>query len=308
MDLASGIIAAPVLPLDESGSIDWSAFDRYLESVAAGRPKAIAMNMAVSEVSSLTLAEQVDVIRRAKQVLHGKCTLVSGVNTTNAPAAVELGRRMIEAGAEALVAFPPVPAFLGPVSASMVGDFHADIAKGVDVPLIAFETNFISYPTGSISALSKIRNIVSIKDAAFNVDHTVANVTENLRIERPIGLMTGSDTFVLEAILMGCNGALIGLAATATAALVEMYELAVQNKITEAYEIWNRIAPIARICWRPPIRDYRVRIKYVLMRQGVIPSMKVRAPFPELTDGDRRDLDEAFEKTKFGDRAMHPAG
>ena len=31
----------------------------------------------------------------------------------------------------------------------------------------------------------------------------------------PIGVLTGSDTFILEAMLMGCDGALVGFAATA---------------------------------------------------------------------------------------------
>ncbi|MBN3801929.1 dihydrodipicolinate synthase family protein [Paraburkholderia sp. Ac-20336] len=307
MDLATGIIAAPVLPLDESDSIDWSTLGRYMEGIAAGRPRAIAMNMAVSEVSSLSIAEQIEVIRYAKRVLADGCTLVSGVNTTNGPAAVELGCQMIEAGAEALVVFPPVPAFLGPVTVSMVEDFHGYIAEHLGVPLIAFETNFISYPAGSITALSRIHNVVSIKDASFNIDHTVANVKENAKSDRPIGMLTGSDTFVLEAMLMGCDGALIGLAATATAALVEMHELVAARKITEAFDIWDRIAPIARIGWRAPIRDYRVRMKYVLMRQGVIPNMRVRVPFPGLSEIDRSDLDEAFDQCGFNAPRFHPA-
>ena len=55
-NLSSGIIAAAILPFTDSGAIDWNTLDRYIVQVAAGQPRAIAMNMAVSEVKAGGLA------------------------------------------------------------------------------------------------------------------------------------------------------------------------------------------------------------------------------------------------------------
>lgn len=306
--LASGIIAAAVLPFEENGAIDWKTLDRYIGEVAAGEPAAIAMNMAVSEVSSLEPQEQLEVIKRCKAALAGGCTLLSGLNVTHTGAARDHARRLVDAGAEGIVVFPPVPAFLGPVTVAMIDEYHRAVADAVSVPLVAFQTNFITYPKGAITALSKIPSLVSIKDASFNVDHTLANVKEAASAPRRIGVLTGSDTFILEAMLMGCDGALIGFAATATAALVRMHAFAAEGKITEAYEIWQKLAPLARICWRAPIRDYRVRTKYALMRQGVIPNFKVRAPFPTIAEEDRIDIDEAFRAFDLANVRFLPSG
>src|SRR5262245_4421467 len=220
--LASGIIVAAILPFTETDAIDWPTYDRYIAQVADGRPRAIAINMAVAEVSSLTEEEQLEIIRRTKAVLGGRCTLLSGVNVTNTAAAKSLSARMVDAGAEGIVIFPPVPAFLGaPPPISMIVDYHAAIAEAVpQVPLVAFQPPFVTYPKGTITELSKIETIVSIKDASFNVDNTVDNINEAKAAPRRIGVLTGSDTFILEAMLMGCDGALIGFAATATAEVV----------------------------------------------------------------------------------------
>ena len=306
--LASGIIAAAILPFEESGAIDWTTLERYIGQVSAGNPRAIAMNMAVSEVSSLEVSEQIEVIRRCKIAIAGRTPLLSGLNVTNTAAGIELAKRLADAGADGLVIFPPVPAFLGTPTVAMVADYHRAIAEAVRLPLLAFQTAFAPYPKGAITALSQIPSIVAIKDASFNVEQTLDNVKEANAAPRKIGMLTGSDTFILEAMLMGCDGALIGFAATATAALVEMHSLAAAGKITEAYEIWSKIGPLARVCWRTPIRDYRVRTKYALVKQGVIPSMKVRAPFPALTDVDRTDIDKAFLDFGLAHPRFLPAG
>jgi 4-hydroxy-tetrahydrodipicolinate synthase len=308
IDLSSGIIAAPIMPFHNDGSPDWKTLEHYIYQVGAGQPRAIAMNMALSEGSSLELQEQLEVIRRCKQVLEGGCHLLSGINANHTAGAIVLARKLVEAGADGLVVFPPVPAFYGPLPLEMIAAYHRDIANSVDVPLLAFQTSFVSYPPGSIKILSEIPGIVGIKDASFDVDQTLQNVKEGATLSRKIAILTGSDTFILEAILMGCDGALIGFASTATAALVQMHEFARKGKITEAYEIWNALAPLARIGWRQPRRDYRVRMKYVLMKQGIITNMTVRAPLPALSEADRHDIDETFKKFRLVDPRFFPAG
>jgi 4-hydroxy-tetrahydrodipicolinate synthase len=159
--LSSGVIAAAVLPYEENGAIDWPTLDRYIRQVAAGGPKAIAMNMAVSEVSCLDVPDQLEVIRRCKASIGGRCLLLSGVNATHTAAAVKLAGQLIEAGAEGLVLFPLLPAFIGAVSVDMVVDYHRAIAEVSTVPLIAFQTVFSKYPKGTITALSAIPSIVA---------------------------------------------------------------------------------------------------------------------------------------------------
>lgn len=306
--LASGIIAAPPLPFKEDAAIDWSTLERYIAQLAQGGPRAIVMNMAASEVHSLELDEQLEVIQRCKSVIAGSCMLLSGLNASHTAAARDLACRLVDAGAQGIVPFPPLPAFTAPIPVAMVEAYHRAVAEAVDVPILAFQTAATQYPKGTIAALAKIPSVVSIKDASFNIDNTVANINEAKAASRRIGVLTGSDTFVLEAMLMGCDGALIGLAGTATSELVRMQKLAESRSIADAYEIWDRIGPIARLCWRPPLRDFRVRTKYVLAKQGIFTNFKMRDPFPALDAQDRKEIDEVFEATRFADPRFLPAG
>jgi 4-hydroxy-tetrahydrodipicolinate synthase len=234
--------------------------------------------------------------------------LISGVNATHTGAAVAQAKQLLDVGAEGLVIFPPLPAFIGQVTVDMAVDYHRAIAAVAPVPIIAFQTVFTKYPKGTITALSEIPNIVAIKDASFDVEQTLENIKEARSAKRRIGVLTGSDTFILEAMLMGSDGALIGFAATATAEIIRMHALASAGKITEAYGIWDKLGPLARICWRTPLRDYRVRTKYALQLQGVLPGVKVRPPFAVITPADRADIDQAFREHGLASPRFHPAG
>jgi 4-hydroxy-tetrahydrodipicolinate synthase len=306
--LSAGIVAATVQPFHESGAIDWEATQRYIAQVAQARPAAIAINMAIGEVSSLDEAEQLENVRRCRNVVAGACPVIAGLSVTSTRAAQDLARKLADAGAEGIVVFPPVPAFLGGVTIAMIEDYHGAVAQSAGVPVVAFQNNIAAYPRGAITALSRIDGVAAIKEASFSVDNTLANIEEAAAAPRRIGVLTGSDTFILEAMLMGCDGALIGFAATATAAIVEMHAHAAAGRATEAYGLWRALGPLARICWRPPLRDYRVRMKYVLMKQGVLRNTYVRAPFPALAAEDRRDIDLAFERHRLGDARYLPAG
>ena len=225
-NLSSGIISAAILPFDDNGAIDWKTLERYIIQVAAGDPRAIAMNMAVSEVSSLEVAEQLEVIRRCKATLAGGCTLLSGLNVTHTAAA----RRSRQAARRCGRRRPgDLPAGAGvPQRAVGVDDRRLPPRRRRGRRRAAARL-----PDATSAAIRRARSprcrrsraIVAIKDASFNVEQTLDNVKEANSAKRKIGVLTGSDTFILEAMLMGCDGALIGFAATATAELVRMHAL-----------------------------------------------------------------------------------
>jgi len=109
-------------------------------------------------------------------------------------------------------------------------------------------------------------------------------------LPRKLGILTGSDTFICEAMVMGCDGALIGFASTATAELIDMQRRVAEKNFEAAFAIWERLGPLARYCWRNPIRDYRPRIKEVLLMQGLIAHATVRPPQLAVGDDERAQL------------------
>jgi 4-hydroxy-tetrahydrodipicolinate synthase len=306
-----GIVAAPALPMLPDASIDWDSLRSYLAWIAKQRPTAIAMNMDASEGPSLTRDEMLEVVRASREAINGACPLVSGLIVGSTADAVAFGKELKGAGAQGLAIFPPFPTFLGnPVPAKMIYDYHKAIADGVDLPLVAFQFPKAwgpDFPPETLRELVKIPQLIGLKEASFDTTKTLETIDTARTLPRKIGIMTGSDTFILEAMIFGCDGALIGFAGTATDQLIRMHQAVMVKDFDTAFEIWKRLGPLARYCWRAPIRDYRPRMKEVLVMQGLIRYAAVRPPQLPVDDAERAELRRLAEHAgliaKTGQRA-----
>ncbi len=290
----AGIVAAPFLPMLPDESIDWTSLSPYIGWIAAQRPTAIAMNMDASEGPALDRDEQIAVLQASKEAIGGACPLFSGLIAGSTRDAVRWGRELEVAGAEGLAVFPPFPTFLGnPVPSEMIYRYHKAIADGVGLPLVAFQFPKAfgpDFPPDTLARLATIPEVVGLKEASFDTTKTVETIATAKTLPRKLGILTGSDTFICEAMVMGCDGALIGFAGTATRELIEMHRAVVAKDFVRAFALWDRLGPLARYCWRAPIRDYRPRMKEVLKLQGLIAHATVRAPQLGVDDAERAEI------------------
>ncbi|MDF2809636.1 MAG: hypothetical protein K0S56_667 [Microvirga sp.] len=298
-----GLISAPFLPMHGDGEIDWVSLRLYMNWVAEQRPAAIAVNMDAAEAPALTPQERVEVMRVCAEVVDGRIPLISGLIGGATDQMIAHGRDLLAVGAEGFCVFPPFPVFMGaPIPPEMIRRFHGDIGDALDVPLIAFQ-----FPRGwgpdysgeMLDALASIPQVIAIKESSFDANQTIQTVESVNALNNPIGILTGSDTFIYEAILMGCDGALIGFAGTAVAELVAMNDAIQGGDAQAGREIWNRLAPLARYCWRPPIRDFRPRMKEVLRLQGLIASNVVRRPQLDISDTEKREIKRLVEAARL---------
>ncbi len=289
-----GIVAAPMLPMKPDFSIDWDNLRSYMAWIAKTKPLAIAMNMDASEGPSLSRAEMLEVVRVSREAIGGACALVSGLITGSTADAVAFGKELKAAGAEGFAVFPPFPTFLGnPVPSEMIYRYHAAIAEGVGLPIVGFQFPVAwgpNFPPDTLARLATIPQFLGLKEASFDTTKTVETIDAARKLPRKIGVLTGSDTFILEAMIMGCDGALIGFAGTATDQIIRMHNAVLARDFATAFEIWGRLGPLARYCWRAPIRDYRPRMKEVLVMQGIFRHAECRPPQLGVDEAERAEL------------------
>lgn len=278
----TGVIAAPFLPMHDDGEIDWQTLESYMDWIADQSPDGIVMNMDASEVIALSDDEQLAVVRACRSVIAGRVPFLSGVVAGSTRAAAAKAELLAAAGVDGLAVFPPFPTFSGtPVPEEMILRFHRAIADSANLPMLCFQ-----FPKGwgpdytpeILRAMAEIPQLIGIKEASFDVAQTLQTIEAAAALPRPISVLTGSDTFIFEAMLMGCSGALIGFAGGPAGPMTVMNRHVQAGRLSEAKAIWDRWGPIARVCWQPPIRDFRPRMKVVLQHLGVFASAACREP------------------------------
>lgn len=181
----------------------------------------------------------------------------------------------------------------------MIHRYHKAIADAARIPIICFQ-----FPKGwgpdytpeILKRMAEIPELVAIKESSFDVAQTLSTIEVAAALPRPIGVLTGSDTFIFEAMTMGCTGALIGFAGSFTRELVAMNAGVQNGDLAAARRIWIQLGPIARYCWRPPIRDFRPRMKEVLRLQGHVASAACREPQLGIDADERAEIARLMRK------------
>ncbi len=69
-----------------------------------------------------------------------------------------------------------------------------------------------------------------------------------------------------------------------------MIEAVQQRDYQPALAIWDRIGPMARMMWSPPLRDSRPRLEEALVMLGVLRGAAVRPSLLPISDDERRTL------------------
>lgn len=154
----------------------------------------------------------------------------------------------------------------------------------------------VEYPPEVLLELTKIKQVVALKESLEDAKKFVSTVRLLREAPRKITLLTGNDTFILEALLLGAEGALIGFGTLATDLQVEMFELFQKRRFDEAKAIAERLQPLIDAIFASPARNYRARTKEALVMLGVLENAYIRPPLLPISEAERNRLREALKK------------
>jgi len=293
-----GYIAAPVLPMRDDGAIDLDTMERYVRWIADDAPRAIVVNSSAGEGELLYPEERAQVLERVVESVGTRLPVIAGIISEFTEEAVAQARSAGRAGASGLLVFPP-RAFGGEgLPARTPVEYHRAIIEATGLPVILFhrpaQFGGVVYPTETLRLLAEIEGVVGLKEASFDATRFIQIVRMNRTFPRPLKILTGNDTFIYESYLLGADGALLGMGATATAPQIAMFEAVRRGDLAAGAVLRDRLDPLAQTIYAAPLRNYRVRMKEALVLQGVLENAVVRAPLPAATDEERAAVRRAL--------------
>ena len=281
-----GVIPAVLLPFTDDLAIDENGFRKHLSDVAATDGlSAVTVNAHSTEVASCSFDEQRRVLDITQDEVGDRLPIVNGVWADGSIEAAGLARMADEAGASALLVFPPAPFTLGQSPAMAIEHFKR-IAGATGLPLIAFQYPLATgqgYPRDTLlKMVEEVPTIRAIKDWAGNVPQHEMQIRELQSLKRPVNVLTTHSAWLLSSLVLGCNGILSGSGSVIPDLQSALFRAIRANDLAEARRLNDRIYPLARVFYADPRADMHNRMKEALVLIGRLPRAVVRPPLVKL--------------------------
>lgn len=297
----TGVIAVVPTPFDEAGRIDEASLERLIGYYMSLGLQGLTIMGVMGEGSKLSAAESQQLMRRIFAIAGGQIPLIVGATNPDDDALVALTEEAMSLGAAGPM-ISPKPG-LPPADDAAVQDYFAEICRrlGPDVPICVQD-----YPPASgvrISAqglADMFTGLPQLGMVKLEDNPNLAKLTEVLRLfnegpsPRP-SLFVGNNALYTELELArGADGIMTGFAFPQM--LQQLFRHHQAGEVEEAARLFQAYLPLIRYESQPGL-GLAAR-KYVLMRQGLLATAKLRAPGYDLTPEDRAEIDLMLDRLK----------
>jgi 4-hydroxy-tetrahydrodipicolinate synthase len=288
----TGILPVIATPFAADWSIDSGALEAEIDWIFEQGADGLTVAM-VSEIQRLSTTERIDLAEQTIRAAAGRGAVVISVGAESTPIAVELARAAAAAGASAVMAAPPL---LGSISTDELRRYLEAIASASGVPVILQDASaYVGAPIQAEVQAALVREFgptsLLLKPEAPPLGPTISAIARASAGQALI--FDGSGGLALmDTYLRGVIGTMPGPDLTwAVRALWDALEIGDQGT---ALGITTHLSTL--ISMVPGLDGYVAFEKYMLVKQGVIPSDRMRGPVSfEIDDVARTILDRLYD-------------
>ena len=226
------------------------------------------------EAAALTSNERAQVIRAVLKVAKGKVPVIPGTGTNNTQVTIEFTKMARELGADGALLVTPY--YNKPPQEGLYRHFEA-VAKAVDIPQIMYNVpsrTAVNLKPETVARLSKLKNIVAIKDASGSVEQ----ITQTLAL-CDICVFSGDDAMTLPILRLGGKGVISVAANIVPDKVAELCRL-------QSQEVHDRYHPLFQGLF---LETNPIPVKTAMEMMGLIQA-EVRLPLCPMSDGGREQL------------------
>lgn len=260
-----GIFSILLTPFTSGGDLDPDGLRRVVRFTLECGAHGLVAPANASEFYTLTDDERKRVVEIVAEENAGRVPFVAGCSAVSAQHAVMLARHAQRAGADAVMAMPPV---IRKASGPEIEAYYAALAEAIDLPIVL--QNFVA-PIGTPMPPELVARIVCrnpsvryVKEETALGPHQISRLLE-LCGDRLGGVMGGQGgRFLFNEVTRGACGSMP--ACHLTDVHVAIWDALAAGRQREARELFGRILPLLNFEHLYAVSAY----KEVLRRRGVI--------------------------------------
>ncbi|MDR1150781.1 MAG: 4-hydroxy-tetrahydrodipicolinate synthase [Clostridiales bacterium] len=206
--LFKGSGVAIVTPFDKNKKVNYKKFEELLNFHLKNKTDAVIIAGTTGESSTLDEEEKLELFKIGVKVLKNKIKIIAGTGSNNTYKARKLTSKAREIGVDACLIVAP---YYNKTNQNGIIEHYKYISKE-NLPIILYNvpsrTGINILPTTCLE-LSKIKNIIAIKEASGNI----SQVAEISRLcNKEFSIYSGNDDIILPVMSLGGIGVISVLA------------------------------------------------------------------------------------------------
>jgi 4-hydroxy-tetrahydrodipicolinate synthase len=238
-----GSIPALITPFI-NGKIDYESFYKIIEwSLSEGSDGFVPCGT-TGESPTLSHEEHIKVVDECIRIVDKRVPVIAGTGSNNTIEAIEFTNHAEKSGADAALVVTPY--YNKPTQEGLQAHFKK-IAESTSLPIIIYNIparSVVDMTIDTMSVLSKISNIVGVKDATNDLFRPLLTQT---KIQKDFCYLSGEDGTALAYLAQGGQGCISVTANIAPKLCSDMQNLWRERKINLAQDINIKLSKIHHV-------------------------------------------------------------
>jgi dihydrodipicolinate synthase/N-acetylneuraminate lyase len=284
-----GVMPAMTTCFDSNLQVDHAFMTRHAQWLLENGCTGIVSLGSLGEAAALAFDEKTAILNTIVSAVNGRAPVVAAISALSTSGAVALAKAAEKTGCSGLMVLPPY-VYRGDwreTKAHMAAIFSATpLSCMLYNNPVAYGTDFL--PEQILELANEHPNFHAVKESSTDVRRVTA--IRALAGDR-LTIFVGVDDAIVEGIAAGATGWIAGLVNAFPAESVALFDLAMQGRPREAFELYRWFLPLLRMDTVPKF----VQLIKLVQHETGFGNARVRPPRLELT-GD--ELEAALETVR----------
>ena len=235
-----GSYVAIVTPF-KNGKVDAKKFKQLVDFQIQNGTNGIVPAGCTGEAATLDHEEQKRFVKLTCEIVDKRVPVIAGAGSNSTEEAISLTRYARKAGCDGVLSITPY--YNKPTSEGQYRHYAA-IAKKVNIPIVVYNVpsrTGISMKPETVARLSKIDNVIAIKEASGSLDQ----VSQILSL-CDITVLSGDDSLTLPMMAVGAEGAVSVVANLVPQEVHDMVFSFLEGATGRAKELHYKLLPLCK--------------------------------------------------------------
>ncbi|WP_077326068.1 4-hydroxy-tetrahydrodipicolinate synthase [Virgibacillus siamensis] len=282
------VLTAMVTPFDQNGEVDFNAAQSLVNYLITNGSDGLVVAGTTGESPTLTTDEKINLFRCVTEAADGRVPIIAGTGSNNTQASIKLTRQVEQTGVDGIMLAAPY--YNKPSQEGLFQHFKA-IADSTSLPVMLYNIpgrSAVNMSAETIIRLSKVNNIVSVKEASGDLDAMAEIISKT---PNDFTLYSGDDGLALPVLSIGGAG-VISVASHITGnEMQRMVQHFNNGNVQEAAGIHRTLLPIMKALFAQPSPS---PVKEALNMKGINVG-SVRLPMIPLNDDEKIQLQQILK-------------